>query len=213
MPRSKSLNSYPTEFYTIAEKAGRDAGTFVILCANEQQARSLAGRYYAFLGALKKYVGELREADLVSDPDAKYKAELLPYAHKVYITLCDGQGRAGDAPEAGPMKACKFQHRSESWYAKLLREGLEKAGNVEAAKETLLVVEPKTGGQSIVPAEGYFAPEAIAARLAAKERKPQDFASAKRDAAELLKGLKGLMAPEDRTVPTASDVPPEPPKG
>lgn len=117
MPRAKSTKYYPTEFFVIAEKIGKMlSGAITMQLATEKQAKSIQGRYYAFLGALKREV-EAGPLNKTTEEQANwhYKNELLPFAHKVYITT-NGAGEV------------TFQHRSESWYAKALAKALGDLG-------------------------------------------------------------------------------------
>lgn len=119
MPRAKSTKYYPTEFFDLADKIGRMlVPELKLQFPTEREAKSVQGRFYAFLGALKREVAEgPLNKTAEAEADWRFKNELLPFAHKVYI-VTNGKGEA------------VFRHRSESWYAKAISQAL--AGVVPA---------------------------------------------------------------------------------
>jgi len=145
MARSKSIDHYPTSFFRLAEACGQHMETKVVECRTQAEARSLAGRFYAFVGSLKAAVAKYPALAQQTEIE-RYRSQLLPFAHKVEVTL-------------DPQKPNHliFRHRSDSWYSQAIERAL--AGGGPAA----LASPPPA------PAEGERLPKADLKQSAQQE--------------------------------------------
>lgn len=118
MGRSRDLQHYPPEYLDICEAVGIRAEIKMIPFENPQEANSLRGHFYAFLGALKdravaseRKQKETRLSEGEMDLLEKYKFSRLV---QVTIERIDGK------------PTVVFQNRENSWQAQAMRRAITK---------------------------------------------------------------------------------------
>lgn len=139
MARSRSIHFYPPGYFEIVKTIGRDMGTSTIEVPSEREARSLQGRFYAFVGAMKVAARQLKPGPQATEMD-RLVQELFPFAHKVQVLAESDLAR----DPSGAKRFLVFSHRAESWHAKAFEAAARGAsygqGRGPAAPAT--VVEP-----------------------------------------------------------------------
>lgn len=159
MARSKSIGSYPRAFFRIAETVGRDLHELRIPYRNQNESRSVAGRYFAFLGALMRAVKEAPQMAQHKSELDRYYAEVLPYAQKVECSL-----------EPLDPKVLVLRHRNDSWYSKTIDRAIDEKLGVGALRQG----PADAPAQTVTPQEllsdtpAMFEMENIKKRLMAK---------------------------------------------
>ncbi len=138
MSRSKSIDHYPTQFFRMAEAVGMLSEPKAVPCRTQQEARSLAGRYYAFVGSLKAAVAKY-PANFEHQTEAqRYHIKLLPFAHKVEVTL-----------DPYNPTILQFRHRNEAWYS----QAMEKALGQPLTGPLVPPPEPQTSDMGLIAKE------------------------------------------------------------
>lgn len=134
MPRAKSPRAYPREFFAILERVGEQGGEVTVPLADRLLAMKLAGKYWAFRGALK---GSVKQAQVIRDKIAQETKAL----GKAITTLDPELEREEELSRIADQVIAQvkndgvtFCRTSETWQSKAMRAALEAAGVVVGAK-------------------------------------------------------------------------------
>lgn len=145
MPRSRSIDSYPANFWQIVEDAATKKQTFEFPFEQPLDGLRLQGKFYGFRGALKREALRLSMV-LPADDPKRLKAEAAAKQIQEIVCFVDLKARS-----------TKIMHRDETPEAKMFEEAIKRAGLktreqelAESAKrliEQLQAKDPTTGGK------------------------------------------------------------------
>ena len=145
MPRTKSLQHYPDRYQEIIRECGLEGKRIDVPMDSPQQAASLRGHWYAFIGSLKAHVGAFQrdaasKGRMLSGGEVDLQ-QLAGLASTVMVQIVDRDGAI----------LLTFQSREHSWQAKALAgatvtqgEAAPSApGTIDATAQRLMALQSK----------------------------------------------------------------------
>lgn len=123
MPRSKSVNTYPPQLWTICERCAVGKEEFELEVPTVTKALSVQGQFYAFRGALR------REYDRVAalGKDQAWEDKLKAYIEFSSLTVCwvDRPGKNDPVRQMTSPAKIRFMHRDKTPASELLEKALQ----------------------------------------------------------------------------------------